>query len=281
MKVLVTGAGGQLASDLVPALDAKGHQVTALSEKAMDICDNKKVREAIEASTPEVIVNCAAFTAVDECENQVDAAFSINTIAVANLAGLCAEKGIRLIHISTDYVFDGKKDSPYTEKDKPSPLNTYGLSKFAGEIAIAQRLENYLIIRTAALFGRAGKNNFVNLMLKLAKSKVPIQVTADQFTTPTYTPHLSVQIAHLVASKATGIVHCTAQGECSWYEFAKAIFEESAIEADLQAVSVEAHPSPATRPRYSVLDDRRVRILNVPPMPPWEDGLAEYLREVS
>lgn len=282
-RALITGGGGQLASDLAKALPLWDVQAPAHAQ--LDICDAQAVREALEAFRPQVVINTAAFHRVDDCETEVERAFAVNFRGVLNLCLACRATGAVLLHLSTDYVFDGKKRQPYLETDLPNPINVYGLSKLAGEAAIMFFLERYFIVRTSGLFGAAGASgkggNFVNTMLRKAREGAEIAVVNDQRLSPTYTRHLAEKIAWLLASEVYGIYHMTNSDSCTWYEFAVAILDLAGLSADLRPTTTAAFGARARRPAYSVLGHGGLLALDADDMSPWRDGLRAYLEEIG
>jgi len=284
-KILIIGADGQLGSDLVKVLEKEYKLLTPTIEE-LDITDFKKTKEYILKNSPDLIINTAAFHNVDECEKNPEKSFLINTLAVKNLAEICKEKDIVLVHISTDYVFglDKNRRTPYTESDLPGPVNIYGISKLAGEYCIRYILEKYFIVRPAALFGVAGckekgRLNFVETMIKLAKEGEEIKVKNDEFTSPTYTKELAEQIKELIKTEHYGIYHITNHGECSWYEFAKKIFELMNLKVNCQPVSSSQFQTFAKRPSYSVLENKKLKELGIDKMSHWQEALKKYLKE--
>lgn len=283
-KILLIGADGQLGIDLVKVL-TKDYELLCPSLAKLDITHFEKVKEYVNQNFPDLIINTAAFHQTDECEKNPEKSFLVNTFAVKNLAEICRERNIPLVHISTDYVFglDEKRKTPYIEEDLPGPVNIYGISKLAGEYCIRYTLEKYFIIRPAALFGIAGpkgkKYNFVELMLYLAKEKGKVRVKNDEWTSPTYTKELAENIAELIKTDKYGIYHMTSQGECSWYEFAKKIFELTNTKVNLKPVSSEEFPTIAKRPKYSVLENKHLKDIGLDKMSHWEDALKKYLKE--
>ena len=262
MHVLVTGSNGQLAScikDLAGQYENLKFIYTDYQE--LDICDLKQVNTFFK-SNPKIdyCINCAAYTAVDKAESEVDKAYEINAQGAKNLAIVCHEFAAVLIQISTDFVFDGQKNSPYVESDVPNPISVYGASKLQGEVEVKQRLETYFIFRTSWLYSEHG-SNFMKTMLRLAETRDEISVVSDQIGTPTYAGDLAKMILNIVSSKNTnfGLYHYSNEGMVSWYDFAKAIFEVSAIEIKLNPIKTVDYPTPANRPAYSVMDKAKIK----------------------
>jgi dTDP-4-dehydrorhamnose reductase len=280
MRILVTGARGMLGTDLVKRLSIK-NDVIGVDIEDFDITDERGTIKEIKRTAPELVINTAAFTDVDRCESEREMAFKVNRDGAKNMALGCREIGAKFIHISTDYVFDGSKREPYTEKDEPRPINIYGLSKLEGEREILKlqtpdsRLQT-LIIRTSWLFGRNGKN-FVDTILKLAGERDEIRVVDDQVGSPTYTIDLSEGIERLIDVGATGIVHCSNSGECSWYDFAKEILRMAGEKVNVIPITTADLKRPAPRPPYSVLSNERYYQLTGHRLRGWEDGLRDYL----
>lgn len=286
MKVTIIGANGQLGSDLAKAFAAFGAKVEALSHQDIEVSDAAKVDAKMAESKPDVVVNAAAFHNVELCETEPQTAFAVNAIGARNLAQAAVKGPFKFIHISTDYVFDGEKGRPYTEEDAPRPLNSYGNSKLSGEYFIRAIGGNSAIVRVSGLYGsepcRAKKGlNFPKIMLKLARERGEVKVTADEFVTPTYTRAAAEQIVKLAASKETGLFHATPQGQCSWHDFAAAIFQLTGTTVKLLPATSADFPAKVPRPRYSVLDNKRLREAGIDIMPPWQDCLREYLRETG
>lgn len=294
MRILVTGAGGMLGRDMTLELAARRHDVVALTRGDLDIADIGAVRERISALRPDVVVNCAAYTRVDDAERDRERAFATNALGPRNLALACRRVGAVLLHISTDYVFDGGKGEPYTIWDPPSPLNVYGASKWWGENYVRSLLPEHYLVRTSWLFGEHGRN-FVTTMLRMADKcggdelessrtvSAPrgaaqgIPVVADQQGSPTYTVDLAKACADLLETGCFGIYHVTNQGVTTWYEFAKAIFARVGLAINVRPVTSEEFARPARRPRNSALDAYPLRETIGYVLPPWEDALARFL----
>ncbi len=289
MRILVTGAGGQLGRDLQPRLESAGFEGVYLNSAAMDITDREVVCKTIKEEMPAIIINCAAYTKVDQAESEPEKAFKINGDGPAILADSAAHVGALLVHISTDFVFDGAKSSPYKEEDKPNPLNVYGRSKLAGEEEITKRLTGYIIVRTAWAYGANG-NNFAKTILRKAAEQEVLEVVSDQVGTPTWTGDIAdtlVKIArgYQEGSAQPGIYHFTDEGVASWHEFASAIIQETeALGISLKCGVVEPIPSsdyplPARRPAYSVLDTERIKRSFGVSIPHWRVSLRRMLKE--
>lgn len=279
MKILVTGAKGLLGTDLVPILKASAHEVLATDIEELDITDMDQVMTLISAEKPEVVINCAAYTQVDKAEEEKDKAFAVNWLGVQNLALACALHQISLCHFSTDYVFDGEKDGPYTPFDSPSPLNTYGWSKWMGEECLRRICPNYFLLRTSWLYGRGGVN-FVDTILNKAKSQREIKVVSDQRGSPTWSLNLAQFVGLIIGSKKYGIYHATdeTQGGISWFEFAEAIVQSAGLSAKIIPVKSDEFPRPARRPKNSVLDLSWTKVTFNYNFPNWRDSLQSYLK---
>ncbi len=274
MKVLVTGAAGMLGSDLVPALEERGHQVVGLSRRQLDITDARAVEAALAAYRPDAVINCAAWTDVDGAEADEGGATRLNGEAAALTAAAAAGIGASFVFVSTDYVFHGDSTVPYVESDPLDPIGAYGRSKLSGETAVAVANPRTFIVRTSWLFGRHGKN-FVETMLGLS-NEPEVLVVSDQVGCPTYTVHLAAALAELIETDEYGVHHISGSGECSWFEFAQEIFDQSDAETRVMAGTTEMLARPAPRPSYSVLrSERRDPIV----LPHWRRGLLEYLAE--
>jgi dTDP-4-dehydrorhamnose reductase len=277
MKILITGAKGQLGIDVVNALSTKniiiGHDVDTF-----DITNLESTLGLTKVIKPDLIINCAAYTNVDGCEENIDTAYRVNAIGARNLAIASAETNSRLLHISTDFVFDGRTKEPYIEFDKTNPLSIYGKSKLAGEEFIRQINAKHYILRTAWLYGKNG-NNFVKTMLKVAKDKKVIEVVDDQFGSPTLTDDLVKVIDRIIDTEAYGTYHATSCGECNWNEFAKKIFKYAKIEGiEVKPISTEKLNRPAVRPAYSVLRNYMLELQFDYYMRDWEEGLKDYFK---
>jgi len=282
MKILLIGANGQLGTDLCRVLAERGDDVVALTYPEFDIRNGEQVRCALDSAAPEVVINTSAYHKVEECEEHPDIAFDVNALAVRAISLECERRGCVLVHFSTDYVFDGRKGSAYSECDRPEPLNVYGVSKLAGEHLIAFNTERYFIVRTSGLYGLAGAagkgGNFVENMLKRAVSGGVLRVVHDQVLTPTYTVDLARKVSELIRTDAYGMYHITNEGACSWYEFTVKILELEAVNVTVLPVETKDFPSPVKRPAYSVLLKDRLHSAGLGTTPIWTDALGRYLR---
>lgn len=268
-KVLVTGAKGMLGQDLCPILEDEGFDVIETTIDDFDITDREKTQNFIKKQKPEIIIHTAAYTNVDAAENDKETAEKINVKGTENIAQIAKKLNATLVYISTDYVFDGTKESAYEPTDKPNPLNVYGKTKYEGELVIQKNCEKYYIIRTSWLYGIHGKN-FVETMISLAKNK-ELKVVNDQIGTPTWSVDLSNAIIKLLKNKEEfGIYHICGSGKTSWYEFAKEIFEQSELKVNLKPCSTEEFPRPAKRPHFSVLNNNKK-------CESWKVALKKYL----
>jgi dTDP-4-dehydrorhamnose reductase len=279
MRISILGANGQLGRDLTNAL--AGHEIRALTRKDFDVTDHSRAREVLSESRPDLIVNLTAYHRVDDCESLPELAYKTNTLAVLNLVRIANELDVTLAHVSTDYVFDGASSTPYTEYSEPRPLSVYANSKLAGEYLVRSTARKHFVIRTCGLYGHAGSQgkggNFVETMLKKGRNGEPIQVVNDQTITPTATADLARQMAVLLPTSHYGLFHMTNDGACSWFEFAATIFELAGIPADLNPTTSDLYKTPAVRPRYSVLENKRLKDLGLNQMLHWRKALAEYL----
>jgi dTDP-4-dehydrorhamnose reductase len=285
MKVLLIAANGQLGTDLLKVFRAAGDTVTPFTHAQLDVCSEAQISKAMAEVKPEVVLNTAAFHRVDECEKQSAMAFQVNGTAVMYLAQACKAAGATLVHYSTDYVFGGyEKGSPYEETDLPAPVNVYGTSKVVGEHLIAAYAERYFAIRTCGLYGVAGSSgkggNFVETMLKKAMAGDAIRVVDDQILTPTYTADLAQATRDLILTERYGLYHLSSEGQCSWYEFTRYIFERAGLYPKLSPVKSSEFASPVRRPANSVLSKAKLRSVGVS-ISTWKDALPRYLEERS
>ncbi|MGE6667870.1 dTDP-4-dehydrorhamnose reductase [Paenibacillus xylanexedens] len=286
MKVLVTGASGQLGRDVVLLLEKEGHDVLACDRDQMNITDQAQCNEVISSYTPEVIIHCAAYTAVDAAETDTDDAYKVNAVGTRNVAVAAEKVGAKLIYISTDYVFDGQSTNPYQEYDDTNPQSVYGKSKRAGEWLVQSLCSKWFVVRTSWVYGLHG-NNFVKTMLKLGQEKPKLQVVHDQKGSPTYTVDLALFLIELMGTEMYGIYHASNRGDCTWYEFTQAIFEEAqtavgiSIQAELEPCTTEQFQRPAPRPVNSVMDHLSIRTNGLTDLRPWREGLRDFIRSMS
>jgi dTDP-4-dehydrorhamnose reductase len=277
MRLLVTGAGGMLGRDVVRAAEAAGHDVAAFARADLDVTDAAAVRGAVEASAPDAVVNCAAWTDVDGAEAHEEAATLVNGVGAGQVADAATAAGAGVVHVSSDYVFDGTKDRPYVESDPTAPLSAYGRGKLAGERAVLEGDGARAVVRSSWLFG-AGGSNFVETMLRLGEERGEVRVVGDQIGCPTYTGHLAPALVALAAGGATGLFHVAGVGAASWHGFAREIFAAVGLPVELHETTTDEFPRPAPRPAFSVLASER---RDAPRLAPWQDGLAAYLAERS
>jgi dTDP-4-dehydrorhamnose reductase len=287
MKVAIIGANGQLGSDLCRVLAARGTEIIPLLHRDVDTADAAQVEGVLDGARPNVVISTAAYHKVDECEVQPERSFAVNAIGPMNLARVCQRIDALLVHFSTDYVFEGTQRRPYVETDLARPRSVYGTSKLAGECLVPSYCSRYFVIRTCGLYGVAGSagkgGNFVETMLRKAAERAAIRVVNDQTATPTFTGDLAETVSRIIEPAvadrpgAYGLYHVTAEGQCSWYDFARKIFELEKLDVDLKPVSTAETFSPVQRPAYSVLSKQKLNGLGLS-MPPWEEGLARYLK---
>jgi dTDP-4-dehydrorhamnose reductase len=275
MKVLVTGAGGMLGRDVVLAAGNAGHDVVGFGHTELDVTDAAALSVKFELERPDVVINCAAWTDVDGAEEAEEAAMAVNGVAAGEVAAAAAEVGASVVYVSSDYVFDGTKSSPYVETDQTAPLSAYGRTKLAGEGATAVANKRHFIVRSSWLFGIGG-SNFVETMLRLATTQNEVLVVRDQVGSPTYTWHLAYGIVRLIEGIEFGIHHMAAAGSCSWYDFAREIFDQAKVECRVLSGTTEMLGRPAPRPAFSALTSQREHAIE---LPSWRDGLAAYLSQ--
>lgn len=279
MKVLITGASGQLGLELHRQLSCQEEhdEVVTTDYKELDITDLSQVKEKLLLEKPDIVINCAAHTAVDKCEEDIENAYRINAIGPKNLAIACEEIGAKLVQVSTDYVFDGTNPTARREDDKTGPQSIYGTSKLLGEEYVKTFCKKHFIIRTAWLYGEG--NNFVRTMLKLAQTHNELNVVGDQIGSPTSTKDLAKAIIGLMQTEYYGTFHGTCEGQCSWYDFACKIFELKGISIKVNKVTSEEFVRPAKRPQYSVLDNFMLKLYGLNSFRNWEEALKDYLEE--
>ena len=283
MKVLVTGVKGQLGFDLMNELKKRGHQAVGVDVEEMDITDEVAVNKIIKEINPDVVIHCAAWTAVDAAEDEenVPKVMAVNATGTENIAKVCNEINCKMVYISTDYVFNGEGLRPWEPDDHREPLNVYGLTKYEGEIAVEQNLEKYFIVRIAWVFGVNGKN-FIKTMLRLGQERGAVSVVNDQIGSPTYTYDLSKLLVAMIQTDKYGRYHATNEGLCSWYEFACEIFRQAGMdEVKVTPVDSSAFPVKAKRPSNSRLNKEKLTEKGFERLPAWQDALGRYLKELK
>jgi dTDP-4-dehydrorhamnose reductase len=284
-RYVVIGATGQLGSDLVRTFDRSG-ELTPLNTRDVDIRDAEATRSLLQALRPTCVLNTAAYNLVDRAEEDGSSAFALNAEAVGTLAETCQSLGARLVHFSTDYVFDGAKRTPYLETDPPRPVSVYGESKLAGERLALERCERAVVFRVCGLFGLAGaqgtgKGNFVETMLRVAREGRPLRVVSDQVLCPSYTLDLARKVWAVLPNVAHPVYHLTNAGQTSWYDFARQSLALAGVTADLSPVTAAEYGAKARRPAYSVLAHANLAALGEDDLRPWEDALRAYVAERS
>jgi dTDP-4-dehydrorhamnose reductase len=276
MRVLVTGSEGMLAKDLITCFSQRGYETIAPPEDEFDITDLAATRSVVDHCKPELIINCAAYTKVDEAEKEEPQALLVNGFGVQNVCLVCQESDIPLVHFSTDYIFDGAKESPYTIYDEPNPVSAYGRSKLLGEKYVLWLLGKFYLIRTSWLFGHYGRN-FIETMLELGGREKQISVVKDQKGCPTWTYHLAEAVVGLIETERYGIYHITNSEPTTWFEFAREIFRLSGSDTEVLPATSDQFPRPAKRPQNSVLDPFPLPQVLGREMPSWREALKEYL----
>ena len=277
MKVLVTGVKGQLGYDVVKDLEKRGHQPIGVDRDEMDLMDNEAIRTFIMNLRPEAIIHCAAYTAVDKAEEEVETCYQINAEAVKVISECAKELDVKLIYISTDYVFDGTKEGEYVETDLPNPINVYGASKLKGEEYVQTLLEKYYIVRISWVFGVNG-NNFIKTMRRLGSERDELNIINDQVGSPTYTADLAPLLVDMMETDKYGIYHATNEETCSWYEFANEIFKQSGIEVKTNPITTDQYPTAAKRPMNSRMSKAKLKANGFNLLPTWQEALAHYLK---
>lgn len=280
MKVLVTGVKGQLGYDVVNELEKRGHTAIGTDVEEMDITDEGKVREVLDAEKPDAVIHCAAYTAVDAAEDNVELCRKINAEGTENIAKACKELGCKLLYVSTDYVFNGEGERPWEPDDEREPLNVYGQTKYEGELAVEKYVEKFFIVRIAWVFGINGKN-FIKTMLRLGEDHDELTVVADQIGSPTYTYDLARLLVDMIGSDKYGRYHATNEGLCSWYDFAVEIFRQAGMDVRVRPVTSEEYPAKAKRPHNSRMDKAKLEENGFERLPDWKDALGRYLRALQ
>ena len=280
MKVLVTGAKGQLGTDLMNEPAKRGIEGIGVDVEEMDITDAEACRRVIKASGADAVIHCAAYTAVDAAEDNVELCRRINGEGTRNVAQACKEADVKLMYISTDYVFDGQGTRPWEPDDERHPLNVYGQTKYEGELAVEELSDKYFIVRIAWVFGVAGKN-FIKTMLRLGKERGAVSVVDDQVGSPTYTYDLARLLVDMIQTDKYGRYHATNEGLCSWYEFAKEIFRQAGMDVPVTPVSSSEFPAKATRPSNSRMSKEKLSENGFERLPAWQDALGRFLKEIE
>lgn len=282
-RIVIFGCRGQLGVELSKEFARRGLAVTGFDRLSVDVSDQALVERKVAEVDPSVVVNAAAYNQVDVAEKEPQAAWLANALAVRNLAMACRQADARLVHFSTDYVFDGRAGRAYTEEDATHPLGAYAVSKLAGELYASAYLEHPLIIRTSGVFGpgglRTARGNFVEVMLRLAASKQPIRVVEDHVATPTYAPALASRTADMVERNLSGVYHLGGGTPISWFEYAKLIFEIAGLQPELKPTNEREHRTAARRPKYSVLSNAKAERAGIPPMPTLAEAIRGYFAE--
>ncbi|MBE5985556.1 dTDP-4-dehydrorhamnose reductase [Lacrimispora sp. AGF001] len=280
MKVLVTGVKGQLGYDVVNELKKRGHEAVGVDIEEMDITDEESVNRVIREAAPDAVIHCAAYTAVDAAEDNVDLCRAVNARGTGNIARVCKALDIRMMYISTDYVFNGQGTRPWEPDDQREPLNIYGQTKYEGELEVEENLKKYFIVRIAWVFGVNGKN-FIKTMLNLGKTRDKLSVVADQIGSPTYTFDLARLLVDMIETEKYGRYHATNEGLCSWYEFACEIFKQAGMNVTVEPVTSDQFPVKAKRPMNSRISKDKLMENGFQPLPSWQDALRRYLTEIE
>ena len=282
MRVTVIGANGQLGMDVAQAFAKNGDEVSPVTHSDVELSSTDSVSNCLESLRPDIIANTAAMHHVENCERDPQKAFAVNGLGARNVALVARNIGATLMHVSTDYVFDGAKGSPYEESDAPMPLNVYGNTKLSGEYFVRSTVDKHFVLRTSAIYGKnpcraKGGLNFIELMLKLARERGEVKVVDSEFVTPTSTSEIARQMVALSRCNFYGLYHATAEGSCSWYEFAREIFSIANVRVNLKVAGPNEFPAKVARPAYSVLENRALKSHGLNVFKPWQEGLREYL----
>ena len=280
MKVLVTGVKGQLGYDVVNELEKRNIEAVGVDIDEMDITDADSVSKVIKAADPDAVIHCAAYTAVDAAEDNVEICRKVNRDGTQNIANVCKELDCKMIYISTDYIFDGQGTRPWEPDDEAAPLNVYGQTKYEGELAVTNTLEKYFIVRIAWVFGLNGKN-FIKTMLNLAKTRDTLTVVNDQFGSPTYTYDLARLLVDMVLTDKYGKYHATNEGITNWYEFACEIFKTAGVNVKVLPVSASEYPAKAKRPTNSRMSKDKLTENGFEKLPTWQDALKRYVETLK
>jgi dTDP-4-dehydrorhamnose reductase len=284
MRVLVTGAKGQLGTDVMAELKSNNIEALGIDREELDIVDAKACEEFFDKANAEkridAVIHCAAYTAVDKAEDEQELSYNINALGTKNIATACKKFDMKLMYISTDYVFNGQGERPWEPDDERQPLNVYGKTKYEGELFVEEIAKKYFIVRIAWVFGIAG-NNFIKTMLKLAKERDSLTVVDDQIGSPTYTADLSKLLVSMIQTDKYGRYHATNEGYCSWYEFAKEIFKVAGVTINVAAVDSSAYPAKAKRPANSRMEKKKLDEMGFKRLPSWQDATRRYIEELQ
>ena len=280
MKILVTGVKGQLGYDVVSEGENRGYEMIGTDVDNMDITDARQVQTVIESCRPDVVVHCAAYTAVDAAEEYSEICRKINVDGTRNIAEICRTMNIPMMYFSTDYIFDGRGENFWEEDDLKAPLNVYGQTKYEGELAVQELMDKYFILRISWVFGVNG-SNFIKTMLRLGKERGAVSVVADQIGTPTYTHDLAKLVIEMVQTEQYGVYHVTNDGICSWYEFACEIFKQAGMDVKVTPVTTAEYPAKAKRPFNSRMSKDKLKASGFSMLPDWKDALERYLNALG
>ena len=280
MRVLVTGVKGQLGYDVVNELEKRGHEAVGVDIQEMDITDPAQTEKVIAEAGVEAVIHCAAYTAVDAAEDNAELCRRVNAYGTENVARVCGKLDLKMLYLSTDYVFDGEGTRPWEPDDERHPLNVYGQTKYEGELAVEKYLKKFYIVRIAWVFGKNGKN-FIRTMLNLAENHDTLTVVNDQIGSPTYTYDLAALLVDMIETDKYGFYHATNEGLCSWYEFACEIFRQAGKQVKVIPVSSEEYPAKAKRPHNSRMNKDKLEANGFQRLPAWQDALGRYLKQVG
>ena len=280
MKVFVTGVKGQLGFDVMNELEKQGLEGIGVDIDEMDITDADQVNKVIKEAAPDAVIHCAAYTAVDAAEDNEEICRKVNAQGTENIAKVCEELDIKMMYISTDYVFNGQGERPWEPDDEREPLNVYGQTKYEGELAIEEHVKKFFTVRIAWVFGVNGKN-FIKTMLNLGKTHDHLTVVDDQTGSPTYTYDLARLLVDMIQTDKYGRYHATNEGLCTWYEFACEIFKQAGMNVSVAPVSSDEYPAKAKRPSNSRMDKSKLTANGFQPLPTWQDALSRYLKEID
>lgn len=278
MKILVTGANGQLGWGVIKELQKQNVECYGVTRKDFDIIDFVATEKFIADYMPDIVIHCAAYTAVDKAEDEQGLCYLVNASATENIAEICKKINAKMLYISTDYVFDGTKDGFYEVDDKPNPINVYGKTKLLGEQAVQRILDKYFIVRISWVFGEHG-NNFVKTMLRLGKDHKEINVVADQYGSPTYTADLALLLIEMIQTEKYGIYHATNEGVCTWAEFAEEIFKITDMDVNVRCISTSEYPTMAKRPLNSKMSKNSLQLNGFNPLKNWQNSLRKFIKE--